>query len=101
MADARLGHAVDRLGRQRSKGSLRTHIDDATTLLPAHHLSRGWAGKKGALQVDRQGAIEVFFGNVLGKILGSNARVIDQNVQSSKSLNRVIDRLLDLRRAGH
>jgi hypothetical protein len=101
MTNARLGHAVDRLSGQCDEPGLRTHVDDASTLLPDHDLPRRLAGKKRSFQIDGEGAVEIFFGHVFGQVFGRDACVVHENIQPPEGSNRLLYRLADLDQTGH
>ena len=99
-AIAGLGHAVNRLARQRHRAGLGAEVDDAPVPLADHHAPRGLAHEEGALEVDGHGEVEVLFAHDLGGVLRSEARVVHQDVELAQARHDLVDRARDLVEAG-
>src|SRR5581483_10397698 len=90
---AGLRHAVDGFRRQRGESSLRAHVDDAPVFLLDHDAAGGLTGEECAFQIDGQRVVEIFFQDVFGKVVRSNACVVHKNVEPSKVLRSLTDRV--------
>src|SRR3984957_20772580 len=77
--DGGLGHAVDGFAGQRDRPRLGADVDDFPGLLPDHDAPGGLAGQERPLEVDGQGRVEGFLPDVLGRVAGRDAGVVDQD----------------------
>ena len=96
MGDGGFGHAVNGFGGESHKAGLGTHIDDDAALLANHDAAGGLAGKESAFEIDSESGIEISFADVFGGIFGSDAGVVDKNVEPSEFFHGVIDGAEDL-----
>src|ERR1700761_3024475 len=87
MSDSRLRHAVNRFGRERRESGLRTHVDDAPTLLADHDAARSLGGKECTFQVNCHREVEVVFSIVFGEIAGSDPGIVDEDVEAAEVLD--------------
>src|SRR5271170_5256878 len=101
MCDTGLGHAIDRLSRQRDKARLRTHIDDPSAALFLHHLACGLTGEEGALEIYIQRTVEVFLAHVQCEVRRCYAGVIHQDVELAQLRGNRGNRLTDLLEVVH
>ena len=60
-----------------------------------------WLAKKGPLQIDGQGQIEILFAHIFRQIVGRESGIVDQDVEPSEMPDGVIDGLKYLIEPGH
>src|SRR6266478_4341861 len=101
MSNRRLGHAINRLRRQRGEARLRTHADNLSASLPDHHAPCRLARKKCSFQIHRNSQIKIFFAHIFRRIFRPQPRVVHQNVQSPELPRRIFHRSADLLQLGH
>jgi hypothetical protein len=92
---------MDGLGRQGDEACLRAHIDNLAAALFDHDAPGGLTGEESALEVDREGAVEVLFANILSEIAGRDAGVVHENVKATEVLGGLLDAGFDLVNVGH
>ena len=89
--DGRLGHAVDRLARQRHGAGLRAEVDDPAVALADHHAARRLAGEEGALEVHGERESKSSSRTSSAGFSGADAGVVDQDVERPKRGDRLLD----------
>ena len=101
VGDGRLGHAVDRLRRQRHEARLRAEVDDPPAA-PAAIMARptAWLTKKVPLRLTASVASKSVSVTASAGLARADAGVVDQNVEAAEMAHRFGDGGGRPRRAG-